>query len=230
MPPPPPRSGIPSWVIFIAVVLAVSFAAKLVLDSASRAPARAMESTVDAARSVALRAAGVIRDVFQVEPQIQIQSEVIQLQSSPILELALMERDFHLSNTWKGRWLHSEKELTVSGSYTAKAGFDLEKKFEVKVYETEQQVYLYLPAPEVLSLDLSDDLKLAGKSGLWNRITDEDRTLVMNDFRRDAEAHVVASDLLSETQRQVEKRIREALPSEEWELLILFQSVESGSE
>jgi len=222
VPPPPQKGGFPSWVIFIAVVLAVSFSVKLVMDFASRAPARVVESTGEAARNAALRAAGAIQQVFQVAPQIQVQSKVIQLQTAPILELALIERDFHLTNIWKGQWLRSEKELKVSGSYTAKAGFDLEKRFEVEVNESDRQVYLYLPAPELLSVDLSDNLELEGKSGLWNRITDVDRNLVMNDFRRGAEAQALASDLVAETRKEAEKRLRQALSDEPWELVILF--------
>ncbi len=222
MPPPPQKGGIPTWLIFIAVILAVSFSVKLVIESASRAPARMVETTYESMRAVAGRAAAAIQEVFQVTPQIQVQSKVIQLQSAPILELALIEREFQLTNTWQGKWLRSEKEVTASGSYIAKAGFDLEKRFEVEVNETDRQVYLYLPMPEILSIDMSDDLKLQGKSGLWNRVTDDDRNLVMNDFRRDAEMHARASDLLEVAKAEAEKRLRAALPDDGWETLILF--------
>ena len=222
MPPPPQKGGFPSWLIFIAVVLAVSFSAKLVIDSFSRAPARVIESTTEAARNAAILAADAIKQVFQVEPQVQVYSKVIQLQSAPILELALIERDFYLTNVWKGSWLRSEKELTVSGSFTAKAGFDLQKRFEVEVNETDRQVYLYLPTPELLSLDIGDDIELEGKSGLWNRITDDDRNRVMQDFRRDAQAQAVASDLLQQAQKEAEERLREVLPDEDWKVVILF--------
>ncbi|MEM6885360.1 MAG: DUF4230 domain-containing protein [Verrucomicrobiota bacterium] len=222
IPPPPDKGGVPSWLIFIAVVLAVSFSAKLVLDSVSRAPGRIIESSAEVARNAVQQVSGAIKDIFQVEPEVKLQSKVIQLQSSPILELAFIEKEFHLTNTWKGKWLRSEKELTVSGTYRAKAGFDLEKQFVVEVNQTEQLVYVSLPSPELLSVDLQDDLELEGKSGLWNRITDEDRTMVMNDFRRDAEAHVLESGLLEEVRQEAEKRLREALPNSEWEIIILF--------
>jgi hypothetical protein len=220
--PPPRKRGFPAWVIFIAVVLAVSFSVKLVIDTVSRAPARMVESALETARGVAGRAAAAIQEVFQVIPEVQLQSKVIQLQSTPIAELALIERGFKLSNTWRGKWLRSEKELTVSGSYTAKAGFDLEKRFKVDVNETDRQVYLYLPLPELLSVELSDDLELQGKSGLWNRVTDEDRNLVMNDFRRAAEVHALASDILEVARQEAEKRLRDALPAEDWEMIIIF--------
>lgn len=232
MPPPPQKGGFPSWVIFIAVVLAVSFSVKMVIESVSRAPARVVETTAEAARVAAVRAANAIKEVFQVEPQIQVQSKVIQLQSSPILELALIERDYYITREWAGRHvikgipITGEKSVKVSGTFRAKAGFDLEKQFSISVSEMDKKINVHLPTAELLSVSIADDLALETKSGFLNKVKDETRASAINDFRRDAEAHAVASDLLSQAQKEAEQRLREALPDGEWDVVICFSSEE----
>lgn len=223
-PPPPSGGSLVRVALFIGLLVVASFSVKMCVDSLSKAPGRVVESTAEATARAVRGVASAVQSLFQVQPEVRIDSRVIQTQSAPIAELALVEKDFPLRFTWRHQRFGSTKEIQVSGTFRAKAGFDLEKEFLVSSDSGQDQavIQVRLPEPQVLSVELGEDLTMDGKSGFWNRVSDEDRNQVLADFQKEVRIHIRESDILEEARTQARKRLEELTAGEDRKVILEF--------
>jgi hypothetical protein len=162
------------------------------------APARLAQATADGLKSL-----------FQVTPRVTVNELVVIEQNSPILEIATISRPLFVDHQWSHTWLGSTKSLHVRGVFTAKAGYDLRKPFEIRVTGSPLRVAARLPNPELLSMQMDSYEVLEDESGWWNRLTEADRTNVVTSLQSNARQKAEASGILQEVARSAEDRIRE---------------------
>ena len=165
-----------------------------------QAPARLAHATADG-----------LRTLFQVTPRVVINETVVIEQNSPILEVATVSRQLFADHEWTHTWLGSTKSLRVRGTFTAKAGYDLKKPFEITITPSPLSATARLPDPELLSMQMDSFEVLRDESGWWNRLTEEDRTNAVNTLRILARSKAERSGILEEVQRSAEERIREVV-------------------
>jgi len=165
-----------------------------------QAPAKLAHATADG-----------LRTLFQVTPRVTINETVIIEQNSPILEVATVSRQLIADHEWTHTWLGSTKFLHVRGTFTAKAGYDLKKPFEITITPSPLSVTARLPDPELLSMQMDSFEVLRDENGWWNRLTEEDRTNAVNTLRMLARSKAKRSGILEEVQRSAEERIREVV-------------------
>ena len=165
-----------------------------------QAPAKLAHATADG-----------LRTLFQVTPRVTINETVIIEQNSPILEVATVSRQLFADHEWSHTWLGSTKALRVRGTFTAKAGYDLKKPFEITITPSPLSVTARLPDPELLSMQMDSFEVLRDENGWWNRLTEEDRTNAVNTLRMLARSKAERSGILEEVQRSAEERIREVV-------------------
>lgn len=163
-----------------------------------QAPAELAQATADGFRSL-----------FQVTPRVTVNETVIIEQTSSIIEIATVSRPLLVDHEWSDTWLGSTKSLRVRGTFTAKAGFDLKKPFEIVVGSSPLRVTARLPRPELLSLQMDSFEILRDESGWWNRLTEEDRTKAVTTLQSVARDKAEGSGILDEAQRSAHNRIRE---------------------
>jgi len=222
----PNRPNRPDRALVIAgavalVVLALTVAAYVLLVVV---PAKTVETGAAAGRGVVEVAAhGArtalelgselaerLRDELGLRPRLRVDSEVIAEQSTEILELATVERTYRVDYVFAHTWLGSTKQIHLTGRYLAKAGFDLERGFELDL-ETQEDgraaIEVRLGRPEVLSLDLLD-VKVEEEEGVWNRISDEDRERALAGLRRAAHRDILRAGILAEAQEAMASRVR----------------------
>jgi predicted Fe-S protein YdhL (DUF1289 family) len=190
--------------VFLGTVLAVSFTAKMCLDKAAEIPRLARQEALATARD----AAQLVREVFGVVPEVRIREVLVIGQSAPIAELAVIERDYSLTYEWSHTWMGSTKTVKASGTWRAKAGFDLLKPFRIRLDPESGRIEGELPGAEVLSIELLGGLEVRGESGWWNRLNDEDRSAVLREFNQKARTHVEASGLLEEAEAEALVRLQ----------------------
>jgi hypothetical protein len=190
--------------VFLGTVLAVSFTAKMCMDKAAEAPRLARQEALAAARD----AAQWVREVFGVVPEVRIREVLVHGQSAPIAELAVLERDYSLTYEWRHTWMGSTKTVKASGTWRAKAGFDLLKPFQLRTDPETGRVEGDLPGAEVLSLELVAGPEVRGESGWWNRLNEEDRAAVVREFAAKARTHVEASGLAGEAEAAAAARLQ----------------------
>ena len=149
------------------------------------------------------------KEAFQFTPEVTVNNTVVLQQQTPILELATISQKFQHNYAWTNTWLKSTKTITITGTFEAKAGFDLNQKFTINI--NEENVTVILPHPKLLSLESMGDIKFKDDHGWWNPIKAEDRTAAINAFNNDAKRYAAQADFVKDTQQAFETKIREIM-------------------
>jgi hypothetical protein len=100
----------------------------------------------------------------------------------------------------------------ISGSFEAKAGFDLNQRFSIRFNESKVATVL-LPAPSILSVESQGDIRFEDENGIWNWVNEENRTSATNDFINDARSYAEQADFIEDARLKMEIRVKELLNS-----------------
>ncbi len=149
------------------------------------------------------------KEAFQFTPEVTVNNTVVLQQQTPILELATISQKFQHNYAWTNTWLKSTKTITITGTFEAKAGFDLNQKFTINI--NEENATVILPHPKLLSLESMGDIKFKDEHGWWNPIKSEDRTAAINAFNNDAKRYAAEADFVRDAQQAFETKIREIM-------------------
>ena len=116
------------------------------------------------------------RDAFvrlaHLQPRVTINNRVYLEQTTTLAELSVLARQVEVELEMLHSWAGSTKQIKLHGTFAVKAGFDLRKKFTVKVSPAE--VLIELPHAEILSVEQQQVEVLAFENGFWNRISPND--------------------------------------------------------
>jgi hypothetical protein len=168
------------------------------------------------------RAVSQVRDAFasvlQVQPKIVINERVVQTQTTPLAELAVVTKEEQVSlgfNEHEEILSYTipltEKKLIVEGTYRLKAGFDLREPFSVVIDPSTHRVKATLPAAKILSVEQIGDLTYHGEDSVLNRLTDAERAQVVNDLNKTARQAAEDSTLKQDATNQVSQRLEQLL-------------------
>lgn len=163
-----------------------------------------------------------VRDAFasvlQVQPKITINERVVQTQTAPIAELAVVTKEELITlgfDEHKEIWSYSipltEKKLTVEGTYRLKAGYDLRQPFSVAIDPATHRIEATLPPAKILSVEQLGDLTFKGEDSVLNRLSDAERTRAVNDLAQMARRTAESSSLKHDADAQVHQRLEELL-------------------
>ena len=157
-----------------------------------------------------------VRDAFAAvagaQPRVTVNEQVVYEQTSPVLELAVTEREMLVERDTVDTWLGSTKHLRVRGTYRVKVGFDLTQPLGVTIDGTlAQSVRVQMPSPRVLSVELERLDTLAADSGLWNHVKPEAYAQEVNALNTDARLKALREGMMTEAKKmfisQLEQRI-----------------------
>lgn len=168
------------------------------------------------------RAVAQVRDAFasvlQVQPKIVLNERVVQTQTAPIAELAVVTREELVTlgfNEHEEILSYTipltEKKMTVEGTYRLKAGFDLRQPFSVVIDPATHHVKATMPEAKILSVEQVGDLTYHGEDSLLNRLSDTERAQTVNDLYKAARDAAEKSTLKQEASGQVAQRLQELL-------------------
>lgn len=160
------------------------------------------------------------RKAFQFTPQITVNNTVVLNQQTPVLEMATLAQNFEHRYSWTNTWLNSTKQIFISGTFEAKAGFDLNQIFSIVL--TEDKALVTLPAPKLLSVESKGDITYRDESGVWNWISEDDRTKATNAFIQDARTYATHAAFVKDAKEQIEKQLRSLLQPYAKEVLIEY--------
>ncbi len=149
------------------------------------------------------------KEAFQFTPEVTVNNTVVLQQQTPILELATISQKFQHNYAWTNTWLKSTKTITITGTFEAKAGFDLNQKFTINI--NEENATVILPHPKLLSLESMGDIKFKDEHGWLNPIRAKDRTAAINAFNNDAKGYAAQADFVKDAQQAFETKIREIM-------------------
>lgn len=168
-------------------------------------PAAAVRRSYEGARKIG----NDIRKAFNFIPEVTVNNIVVLQQQTPILELATLSQNFHHRYEWINQWLGSTKKITIMGTFEAKAGYDLHKKFSITV--SDDHAIVLLPTPQLLSLESKGDIRFEDENGVWNWVRPEDRSVAVNAFNRDARRFAENAGYLKDVKTKTEEQLRKIM-------------------
>ena len=185
-------------------------------------PARtARQSTAELERlGNDLRAAFI--DIAHLQPRITIKDRVYMEQATPVSELVVLSRRIEVEHELLHTWVGSSKRVKLHGTFTAKAGFDLEQGLSIDVRP--EEIIVQLPPAQILGVEEQQVEVLEFENGLWNRISGQDvqgeLSLLSGLAWKKAAQAGLSAEAEQTLRRQVEERIRTPQP-----LRLVFKAV-----
>lgn len=168
-------------------------------------PAKVARQTYDGAKQLGRD----IERALNFTPEVTVNNTVVLQQQSPVLELATLSQTFQHQYKWTNTWLKSTKEIRITGTFVAKVGFNLDKRFAVQIDDNVATVFL--PDPVILSLEPQGDVKYEDENGIWNVVKDEDRSKALNAFQLDGRRYAQQADFVGQARIEAEKKISDIL-------------------
>ena len=150
-----------------------------------------------------------IEKAFNFTPEVTVNNTVVLQQQSPILELATLSQTFRHQYKWTNTWLNSTKEIRISGTFVAKVGFNLDKRFAVRI--DDEKATVFLPEPVILSLEPQGDVKFEDENGIWNWVDNTDRSKAVNAFQLDGRKYAQQADFVGQAKVEAEKKMTDIL-------------------
>lgn len=200
-------------ILIIVLLLTFSFAAYFIVVII---PARLAEKTYEGAKQIGRD----FREAFQFTPEVTVNNTIVLQQQTPILELATLSQKFQHHYVWTNTWLGSKKKIDITGTFEAKAGFDLNKKFKIDI--AEDKAVVTLPNPQLLSVEGLSDIIFRDEQGLWNWVNGQDRAAAVNAFTADARTYAAQAPFVGQAQKSVEDKIRAILKTHGKEVEIRY--------
>jgi Protein of unknown function (DUF4230) len=160
------------------------------------------------------------KKAFQFTPEITVNNTVVLNQQTPVLEMAVLAQNFEHRYSWTNTWLNSTKQIFISGTFEAKAGFDLDQKFSIVLKD--DQAIVTLSEPKILSVESQGDIAYRDENGVWNWINEDDRTKATNAFIQDARTFATHAAFVNDAKEQMDKRLRLLLQPYAKEVVIQY--------
>jgi hypothetical protein len=208
-------SGRISWPA--AFTLAAFFVAVAVLTVFLRIeswPARTARQSADGLERLGRDVRAAFIDIAHLQPRITVNNRVYMEQNAAVAELAVVSRRIEVEHEFLHTWVGSSKRVKLHGTFTAKAGFDLQRRVAVDIRPTE--ISIELPRAQILGIEQDQVDVLAFENGLWNRISGADVQSELAILPQLARQRAVESGLSQEAERtlrqQLDERIHTTLP------------------
>jgi hypothetical protein len=189
-------------VLTIVLLITVSITAYVLLIII---PRRFAEQSYEGARQIGKD----LKDAFQFTPQIKVNNTIVVQQQTSIMELATLSQQFHHTYNWKNTWMGSTKEIAVSGTFEAKAGFDLNEKFNITIHK--EKAIVIFPKPKILSVESMGDMQFRDEHGIWNWVSEEDRSRAVNAFTKDARRYSNQAPFVNDASKKMQEKLLQIL-------------------
>ena len=154
-----------------------------------------------------------VRDAFvevaHLQPRVTINNRVYLEKTTATAQLAILSRQIEVEHELLHTWAGSTKRVKLHGTFTAKAGFDLQQ--DVAVDLRPDEITVRLPHASILGIEQKQTEVLAFENGFWNRISAgdlENELATLPDLaRRKAAESGILVEAETALQRQLEERV-----------------------
>jgi len=146
-------------------------------------------------------------DIAHLQPRITINNRVYMEQTVPVSELVVLSRRIEVEHDFLHTWLGSSKRVRLHGTFTVKAGFDLQQELVVDVRP--DQIVIQLPHAQILDVEQDQVDVLAFENGFWNRISGDDVQNELAILPQLARQKATEAGLPAEAERALEQQLNE---------------------
>ena len=148
-------------------------------------------------------------DIAHLQPRITINNRVYMEQTTPVSELVVLSRRIEVEHEFLHTWMGSSKRVKLHGTFTVKAGFDLQQKLAVDVQP--DQIVIQLPHAQILDVARDQVDVLAFENGFWNRISGADVQNELSTLPQLARQKAAETGLPAEAERALQQQLDERI-------------------
>jgi hypothetical protein len=209
------RSGRISWPLaFALIALTIAAVIVIIFWRVETWPARTAQQSTEQLEKVGKDLRDAFIDIAHLQPRITINNRVYVEQTTPVSELVVLSRRIEVEHEFLHTWVGSSKRVKLHGTFTAKAGFDLQDNLSIDIHPNE--IIVQLPHARILGVEQDQVDVLAFENGLWNRISGQDMQSELSMLPQLAREKAAESDLPAEAesalQQQIEQRVHPGRP------------------
>jgi len=204
-----------SWPLALTLIVLIGAALLLIIFLRLESwPGRTAKQSTAELERVGRDLRDAFVEVAQLQPRITINDRVYLEKTTATAQLAILSRQIEVEHEFLHTWAGSTKRVKLHGTFTAKAGFDLQQDVAVELRPNE--VTVRLPHASILGVEQKQTEVLAFENGLWNRISAadlENELAVLPELaRRKAAESGILSEAEAALQKQLAERLRAARP------------------
>jgi len=166
-------------------------------------------------------------DIAHLQPRITINNRVYMEQTVPVSELVVLSRQIEVEHDFLHTWLGSSKRVRLHGTFTVKAGFDLQQELAVDVRP--DQIVIELPHAQILDVAQDQVDVLAFENGFWNRISGDDVQNELAILPQLARQKATEAGLPAEAERALQQQLNERVHAPQPLRLIFTSRVKKDS-
>jgi hypothetical protein len=146
-------------------------------------------------------------DIAHLQPRITINNRVYMEQTAPVSELVVLSQRIEVEHDFLHTWMGSSKRVRLHGTFTVKAGFDLQQELAVDVRP--DQIIIQLPQAQILDVAQDQVDVLAFENGFWNRISGDDVQNELAILPQLARQKATETGLPAEAERALQQQLNE---------------------
>ncbi len=161
-----------------------------------------------------------IVDVAHLQPRVTINNRVYLEKTTATAQLAILSRQVEVEHELLHTWVGSTKRIKLHGTFTAKAGFDLQQDVAVDIRP--EEITIRLPHASILGVELKQTEVLSFENGLWNRISAADLENELAALPELARQRAAESGILAEAEAALQKQLNERIPADR-RFTVVFQ-------
>ena len=209
------KSGRISWATaFVIAALAIAAVIVIIFLRIESWPARTAQQSAAELEKLGKDLRTAFVDIAHLQPRITINNRVYLEQTTPVSELVVLSRRVEVEHELLHTWVGSSKRVKLHGTFTVKAGFDLQRNVSIDIRPNE--IIVRLPHARILGIEQDQVDVLAFENGFWNRISGEDMQSELSVLPQLAREKAAKSNLPAEAERvlqqQIEQRVHAPQP------------------
>ncbi len=166
-------------------------------------------------------------DIAHLQPRITINNRVYMEQTAPVSELVVLSQRIEVEHDFLHTWMGSSKRVRLHGTFTVKAGFDLQQELAVDVRP--DQIVIHLPHAQILDVAQDQVDVLAFENGFWNRISGDDVQNELAILPQLARQKATETGLPAEAERALQQQLNERVHAPQPLRLIFTSRVKKDS-
>jgi Protein of unknown function (DUF4230) len=157
-----------------------------------------------------------VRDAFvgmaQLKPRVTVNNRIYLERTTATAQLAILSRQVEVEHEFQHTWAGSTKRVKLHGTFTAKAGFDLQH--DVAVDLQADAIAITLPHATILGVEQNQIEVLAFENGFWNRISAADMEAQLATLPELARQKASESGILAEAETALQTQLNERVHAE----------------
>ena len=209
----PPRKF--SWPIaFTVIALVIAAVVTFVFYRLETWPARTARQSTTELERLGRDVRDALVEMAQLQPRITVNNRVYLEKTTATAQLAILSRQIEVEHEFLHSWAGSTKRVKLHGTFTAKAGFDLQQ--DVAVDLRDDEIAITLPHASILGIEQKQIEILAFENGFWNRISAADLESQLATLPELARQKATESGILAEAesalQEQLNQRVQAGRP------------------